>query len=58
MVVLFLLPFSFRDAERASKVLTTLFFSNLSQTSKKYLAKSSSEIGLPLILIRSRTATR
>lgn len=37
---------------------TTSFSFNLSQTSKKNLANSSSEIGFPLIRIRSRTATR
>jgi hypothetical protein len=34
------------------------FRSRASQTSKKYLAKRSSERGTPLMRIRSRTATR
>ena len=37
---------------------TVSLASNLSHTSKKNLAKSSSDIGAPLILMRSRTATR
>lgn len=39
-------------------VPTCSFFSSASQTSKKYLAKSALESGIPLIRILSRTATR
>lgn len=38
--------------------LTTSFLSSLSHTSKKNFANSSSDIGAPLIRMRSRTATR
>jgi len=43
---------------RLEPLRTVSFASSLSHTSKKYFEKSSSEIGAPLMRIRSLTATR
>lgn len=46
-----------RSSSARRVILTFVSFSNLSQTSQKYLANTSSSIGFPLILILSLTAT-
>ena len=46
------------EMERRKVQRTVLFSTSLSHTWKKYFVKSPSEMGAPLILIRSRTATK